>query len=107
MAKVLATLFSRKYCGLCEEAKEALLRVQKRVSQNHSLNLLFRKADSLKVPFEIEEIDIDAPKFRKTWMKYTYDVPVIHLNGKEFMMHGVDEKIMEQAVKVIIMSKKS
>ncbi|KAK9766784.1 hypothetical protein K7432_003860 [Basidiobolus ranarum] len=80
--RLLLTLFGSKGCGLCHEAKDALLKVKKLV------------------PFELQEIDIHQPENQKRWEKYTFDIPVVHLNGEEILMHRVDEtKLTEQLKK--------
>jgi glutaredoxin len=62
------TIYTKKYCGLCEEAKEQLEILQETVN------------------FELVEVDIEK---EREWMKYRLDVPVIHYNGDPIMKHGV------------------
>ncbi|KAJ3271162.1 hypothetical protein HDV01_007020 [Terramyces sp. JEL0728] len=64
-------LFSKKYCGLCEEALFQLRQIQ----QAH--------------PFELKIVDIEKRE-NKQYYKYQYDIPVIHLNDKKIMQHRVD-----------------
>ncbi|KAF9415248.1 hypothetical protein BGZ94_000148 [Podila epigama] len=66
------TLFTKSNCGLCTTAKEALMRVQS------------------KIPFHLDQVDIYAPG-QEAAQKYMFDVPVVELNGKNIMMHRVDE----------------
>ena len=41
--------------------------------------------------FKYEEVDITAPEHKETWWKmYKYDIPVVHLNGKEIARHRLD-----------------
>ncbi|ORX92432.1 glutaredoxin 2 [Basidiobolus meristosporus CBS 931.73] len=80
--RLLLTLFGSKGCGLCHEAKESILNVRRAI------------------PFEFQEVDIHQPEHKKRWEKYTFDIPVVHLNGEEILMHAVDEtKLAEQLKK--------
>ncbi|KAI8926112.1 glutaredoxin-like domain-containing protein [Entophlyctis helioformis] len=67
--RLLVTLYARKYCGLCDHAKEVIEAVQ------------------AKVPFDLQEVDIDKPENKAWWRQYTYEVPVVHLNGQEIFRH--------------------
>ncbi|KAF9024976.1 hypothetical protein CPC16_000834 [Podila verticillata] len=66
------TLFTKSNCGLCVSAKEALTRVQAKVS------------------FDLDQVDIYAPG-QEAAQKYMFDVPVVELNGQVAMMHKIDE----------------
>jgi len=44
-----------------------------------------------KVAFELTEVDIIDPQNREYHDKYLFDVPVIHLDGKEIFRHRVNE----------------
>jgi glutaredoxin len=72
-------IYSKADCGLCDEAKAALLRVQKRV------------------PFELTEVDIQARP--ELYERYRYDIPVIWVNGRMVCRHRVDEKAFEARLK--------
>lgn len=61
------TFFTRKNCGLCQEAAEVL----------KSLNLSYHTVD----------IDSDSK-----WEKYTFDVPVLHIGNELAMMHRFDRE---------------
>ncbi|KAL6079134.1 Glutaredoxin family protein [Balamuthia mandrillaris] len=74
-------LFTKSDCGLCEEAKHVLLRVRS------------------KVPFELEEVDIRRKENEEWMLKYCFDIPVVHLNGKEVFRHRVDEAKLEQLLR--------
>jgi 4a-hydroxytetrahydrobiopterin dehydratase len=65
---VAVTLYTRANCPLCEKAKAAIL--------------------SSGVPVEITEVDIDGDEALRA--RYTDDVPVIHVDGKEVFRHAVD-----------------
>ncbi|KAI9137118.1 hypothetical protein BKA69DRAFT_1100046, partial [Paraphysoderma sedebokerense] len=75
------TLFSVKDCGLCENAKYSILNVQKRV------------------PFEFKEIDINTPSLNGRYLKYMFDVPVLHVQDRLYCMHRVDEAELEKDLK--------
>jgi 4a-hydroxytetrahydrobiopterin dehydratase len=62
------TLYTRRDCPLCDKAKRAM--------------------QSSGAPFELAEIDIDAdPDLQR---RFTDDVPVIFVNGREAFRHRVD-----------------
>ncbi|KAI8804185.1 hypothetical protein BJ742DRAFT_776482 [Cladochytrium replicatum] len=84
--KLALTLFTRRFCGLCDEAKVAAADVAQRITN-----------------MAITEIDIDAQEHRRKWIKYTYDVPVIHLNGEEIMRHHIDSQSLEKAIRLAMM----
>ena len=74
MAKV--TLYSKLDCPLCDEAREALERVQARAG------------------FALEELDIGAdPALER---RYRERVPVVALDGRELFDFVVDEQALEQ-----------
>lgn len=65
------TLFTRKNCHLCEEAKEILAE------------------ERAKTPFTYEEIDVDSdPALAK---KYGEEVPVIEIHGKKAFKYRIDD----------------
>ncbi|XP_069136734.1 glutaredoxin-like protein C5orf63 homolog [Argopecten irradians] len=69
------TLYTKDDCQLCEEAKDTLIPLSHR--------------------FQLEEVDITAPS-NKEWLKYCYDIPVFHFNGKYLMKHRVNLKDFER-----------
>ncbi|TPX70693.1 hypothetical protein SpCBS45565_g01580 [Spizellomyces sp. 'palustris'] len=71
------TLFTKQYCGLCESAKETILRVQQ------------------KVPFVLTEVDIEQPANKEWLRKYMFDVPVLHAGDKLVGMHRFTEREVE------------
>mmetsp|Transcript_14021 Transcript_14021/g.19500 ORF Transcript_14021/g.19500 Transcript_14021/m.19500 type:complete len:84 (-) Transcript_14021:16-267(-) len=78
MNKVIVTLFSKPQCSLCVPAKELVLKVQKQY------------------PFTLENINIlQHPEW---FEKYKYDIPVLHVNGKEICRHRFDEQTIINAV---------
>ena len=62
------TLYTRANCPLCEKAKAAI----------HSSG----------VPVKLTEVDIDGDEELRA--RYTNDVPVVHVEGKEAFRHSVD-----------------
>ncbi|KAM6105878.1 glutaredoxin-like protein C5orf63 homolog [Pterocles gutturalis] len=79
--KPVLTLFTKKPCPLCDEAKEILEPYKKR--------------------FILQEVDITLPENLAWYDKYKYDIPVFHLNGKFLMKHQVDiEKFEDQLMKL-------
>jgi len=67
-------LFTKRGCFLCDKAKAVL-------EQAH-----------VKMPFSLEEVDIEAPQNLSWHEKYRYDIPVIHLNEKEIFRHRLKEE---------------
>jgi glutaredoxin len=64
-------ILSKQDCHLCDEAKETIERVTKRL------------------PIEVEMIDIE--KDPELLNQYRYDIPVIFLNDRKIFKHRVDE----------------
>lgn len=70
------TFYTRRYCGLCEEAESALDMALKMVPAER---------------FKVERIDIDDGMANKRkYLRFTNDVPVLHCNGAELMRHRID-----------------
>ncbi|XP_074851130.1 glutaredoxin-like protein C5orf63 homolog [Carettochelys insculpta] len=75
------TLFTKKLCPLCDEAKEEL--------------------EPYKNRFILQEVDITLPENSVWYDRYKYDIPVFHLNGQFLMKHRVDvQKFENQLVKL-------
>ncbi|OQR79440.1 hypothetical protein BIW11_05733 [Tropilaelaps mercedesae] len=72
--KPILTLFTKKICPLCEEAKLELKDLLPRV--------------------EFKTVDIE--KDPQLYSKYKYDIPVFHLNGKLIFKHRANRKILEE-----------
>ncbi|XP_021236907.1 glutaredoxin-like protein C5orf63 homolog [Numida meleagris] len=80
-SKPVLTLFTKKPCPLCDEAKEVL--------------------EPYKERFILQEVDITLPENSTWYNKYKYDIPVFHLNGKFLMKHQVDiQKFEDQLTKL-------
>lgn len=100
-------MYTRRWCGLCDEAKEELQKVQAKVILRGSRpreTYIRHSPPSLpspqrKSPFELEEIDIDKGENQRKYIRFTYDVPVVHLNGKELMRHRVDSAVLMEVLK--------
>jgi glutaredoxin len=65
------TLYGRPGCHLCDEAREALLRVRS------------------EAPFELLEIDIERDD--ELFRRYLERIPVVCLDGEELFEYHVDE----------------
>ena len=71
-------LYGRKGCCLCDEAREALLRVQRRQ------------------PFRLQEIDIERdPQLLRAYLER---IPVITIDGREAFDLKVSETELEQVL---------
>ncbi|XP_064258816.1 glutaredoxin-like protein C5orf63 homolog [Passer domesticus] len=77
--KPVLTLFTKKPCPLCDEAKEVLEPYKRR--------------------FILQEVDITLPENSAWYDKYKYDIPVFHLNGKFLMKHRVDVRKFEDQLR--------
>jgi glutaredoxin len=69
---VVVTLYTRRGCGLCEEARHVLERARRRAT------------------FRLEIVDIDRDEQLR--QRYGQDVPVITINGQEAFRHRLDEE---------------
>ncbi|XP_026722242.1 glutaredoxin-like protein C5orf63 homolog [Athene cunicularia] len=79
--KPVLTLFTKKPCPLCDDAKEVLEPYKRR--------------------FILQEVDITLPENSAWYDKYKYDIPVFHLNGKFLMKHRVDiQKFEDQLMQL-------
>ena len=68
------TLYGRPGCHLCDEAREALLRVRS------------------EAPFELLEIDIERDD--ELFKRYLERIPVVCLDGEELFEFHVDESAL-------------
>jgi len=75
MHKLVITLYTKKQCSLCFLAKRVIRGASIKVN-----NLI-----------ELNEVDIEAPGNQRWYELYKYDIPVGHIQGKEFFRHRVDE----------------
>ena len=73
-------IYSKPDCHLCDEAKETIQRVTKRL------------------PIEIEVIDIQ--KDPELFAQYRYDIPVIFLDDRKIFKHRVDEEKLKKLLGV-------
>jgi glutaredoxin len=69
-------ILSKPDCHLCDEAKETIQRVTKRL------------------PIDIEVIDIE--KDPELFNQYRYDIPVIFLDERKIFKHRVDEQKLKK-----------
>ncbi|HOB73584.1 MAG TPA: glutaredoxin family protein [Phycisphaerae bacterium] len=75
------TLFTRDGCHLCEAAARIIERVRGQT------------------PFDFECINIDDPDNERWLDEYDHEVPVIHIDGREFARHRLDEGLFREAVR--------
>jgi glutaredoxin len=75
---VKVTLYGRPGCHLCEEAREALERVRRRV------------------PFTLEEVDIETDD--ALHKRYLERIPVVTLDGEHLFDFEVDERVLQQRI---------
>ena len=68
------TLYGRPGCHLCDDAREALLRVR------------------AQAPFILREVDIEADD--DLLRRYLERIPVVTLNGEELFDYHVDEEAL-------------
>jgi glutaredoxin len=70
-------LFTRQGCHLCDEAQDALAGVIARFSNEHP-----------SVSYTVETLDIDQNP--ELLSKYSYEVPVLLLNGEQIAFFRID-----------------
>jgi len=75
---VIVTLYHRPGCHLCDEAREALQRVQSRA------------------PFTLQEVDIEADDALHA--RYLERIPVVSVNGEDLFDYEVDEDALLRAI---------
>jgi glutaredoxin len=86
--QIQLTMVVRQGCHLCEVAENDLARVLGRFS-----------AEYPDTGFEVELVEIDA---RPEFEKYTDDIPVLLINGKQVAFWRIDEeRIFEQLRKLV------
>ncbi len=74
------TILSKPDCHLCDEAKQTIERVTKRL------------------PIEIEVINIE--KDPELFNQYRYDIPVIFLEERKIFKHRVDEQKLKKILDI-------
>ena len=74
--KAQLLLYSRTECCLCEEMKELILRVAK------------------KLPLALQEIDVDSSA--QLVEEYGNEVPVLFINGRKAFKYRVTQKELEK-----------
>ncbi len=77
----VVTLYTKPGCHLCDDAREALLRVQKAQ------------------PFELEEINIEKEAALEA--EYGEQIPVVLLNGTFLAEYAVEETRLRQLLQEI------
>jgi len=75
MNKLVVTLYTKKQCSLCF--------LSKRVIENTS--------GKLGGVIQLREVDIEQQGNEQWYQLYKNDIPVGHIDGKEFFRHRVDE----------------
>ncbi|CAF0827129.1 unnamed protein product [Brachionus calyciflorus] len=75
------TLYTKKNCSLCDQAKEII-------------------EDSYPDTFEIEEVDIT--KDRELFRKFKLDIPVFYFKDQFLMQHKVDKTALDKLIKNIM-----
>jgi glutaredoxin len=73
------TLYTRKNCCLCDDAKEVLDRVRTRA------------------PFELDVVDVDGDA--ELTQRYGWEVPVVLVDGKKWAKFRVDEHALERRLR--------
>jgi glutaredoxin len=76
--KAKLTLYSRQDCGLCDEMKEVV------------------RAVALKIPLEMEEIDVDRANDLRE--KFGNEVPVLFVNGRKAFKYRVSTNELEKSL---------
>lgn len=83
------TLIGRANCHLCEVAAGELARVIARFSSEYP-----------EVPYVVEDLDVDSDE--QLLAKYSDEVPVLLLNGKQIAFFRVDpDRVFNQLVAIL------
>jgi 4a-hydroxytetrahydrobiopterin dehydratase len=72
MDEIEVTLYTRRHCPLCEKTKSAI----EAASRQHALRVV------------LDEVDVDSDL--DLLRRFTDDVPVVYIDGKEAFRHRVD-----------------
>ena len=81
-ADILATLYKRPGCGLCDKM------------------LILTRTNQKANRFQLQEIDIMKPE-NKSWKDcYEYDVPVLHVQKYLPVENTSDKKVLSEAMKL-------
>jgi Glutaredoxin-like domain (DUF836) len=70
--------FTKDGCHLCESAWFIVNKLRQRID------------------FDLERVDIMAPRHKTWYALYTNDIPVVHVNGQEVSRHRVDERKLRE-----------
>jgi glutaredoxin len=76
---MIVEIYSKPQCPLCDEAKEVLARVRRRIS------------------FELKEVDITGDP--ALFERHRYDIPVVFVNGRKAFKHHLDERAVEDRLR--------
>ena len=60
--------------------------------------IIKRVEDRFPDRMRFESIDIEDPKNHKWFDLYKYDIPVVHVDGKEIARHRLDESDLSEAI---------
>lgn len=77
----VVTLYTKPSCSLCDDAREALLRVQRGQ------------------PFELEDVNVQDDA--RLFAEYGEQIPVVLLNGTFLFEYRVDEARLRQLLREI------
>ena len=84
----IVRLFTRPGCTLCEPVKYIIQRSKNKFITPTTAS----SSSSPSSAFVYEEINIDLSAHHEWHMKYTNDIPVVHINGIEVARHRMEEK---------------
>lgn len=79
--RVEVTLYTREGCHLCDKAKAAILAAE----------------SQYRLKIDLREVDIDDDD--ELHARFTNDVPVIYVGGREVFRHSVDPRELADAVR--------
>lgn len=72
-------IYSKADCPLCDDAKEILLAVRRRV------------------PFELVEVDITTDP--ELFERFRFDIPVVFVDGSKAFKHRLDARAVEERLR--------
>ncbi len=79
MRHIQVTIYSKKDCHLCDEAKAVL------------------RDFAVEYPLQIEEIDIESEK--EVFEKFKHEIPVIFVMGRKSFKYRIDKKKLDRILK--------
>jgi hypothetical protein len=96
----VVTLFTHSDCSLCIPVKFIINKLLAQAQAQAQAPAAAAVPVSVRVPpFRFEEVDIRAPANKQWHEQYQYDIPVVHVNGREAARHRLSERTLIDALR--------